>query len=216
MTKFNSNTVILSDLDGVILDLNYDIKFWKEWLPAELALKSDKPIEEIRGELEGMMSEQEAGLNWYDLNFWDELLDVDCLEIIKNQQERCAFLEGSLEALQKISSLPNPKYILTNGDPRLFNFKSESAHFLDFFDAYLCSMQMGYAKEQKEFWSLASLYLKVDLKNSIFIDDNFKVVTAAVNAGVGQVYWINPGQHKVLHNGVETYPNLLELISAII
>jgi FMN phosphatase YigB (HAD superfamily) len=77
-------------------------------------------------------------------------------------------------------------------------------------------MQMGYVKEQKEFWSLASLYLKVDLKNSIFIDDNFKVVTAAVNAGVGQVYWINPGQHKVLHNGVETYPNLLELISAII
>ena len=216
MTKFNSNTVILSDLDGVILDLNYDIKFWKEWLPAELAVKSDKPIEEIRNELEAMMGEQEAGLNWYDLNFWDELLEVDCLEIIKSQQERCAFLEGSLEALQKISSLPNPKYILTNGDPRLFHFKSESAHFMDFFDAYLCSMQMGCAKEQKEFWSLASLYLKVDLKNSIFIDDNFKVVTAAVNAGVGQVYWINPGRHKVLHNGVQTYPNLEELITAII
>ena len=86
MTKFNSNTVILSDLDGVILDLNYDIKFWKEWLPAELAVKSDKPIEEIRNELEAMMGEQEAGLNWYDLNFWDELLEVDCLEIIKSQQ----------------------------------------------------------------------------------------------------------------------------------
>ena len=108
MTKFNSNTVILSDLDGVILDLNYDIKFWKEWLPAELALKSDKPIEEIRNELEAMMGEQEAGLNWYDLNFWDELLEVDCLEIIKSQQERCTFLEGSLEALQKYLPFPTP------------------------------------------------------------------------------------------------------------
>ena len=56
MTKFNSNTVILSDLDGVILDLNYDIKFWKEWLPAELPEKSDKPIEEIKNELDNKFS----------------------------------------------------------------------------------------------------------------------------------------------------------------
>jgi len=216
MTKFNSNTVILSDLDGVILDLNYDINFWKEWLPAELALKSGEPIAAMRDNLVSLMKDQEAGLNWYDLNFWDELLDVDCLEIIKAQEERCSFLAGALEALEKISSLPNPKYILTNGDPRLFNFKSESAQFLDFFDASLCSMQMGYAKEQKEFWSLASLYLRIDLKNSIFIDDNFKVVTSAVKAGVGQVYWINKGRSKVLSNGVITYPTLAELVSAIL
>ena len=216
MTKINFNTVILSDLDGVILDLNYDIKFWKEWLPAELAIKSGEPIAAMRENLVSLMKEQEAGLNWYDLNFWDELLDVDCLEIIKAQEERCSFLPGALESLKEISSLPNPKYILTNGDPRLFHFKSESAQFLDFFDASLCSMQMGYAKEQKEFWSLASNYLRVDLQNSIFIDDNFKVVTSAVNAGVGQVYWINPGRHKVLQNGVETYPSLLKLITAIL
>ena len=59
-------------------------------------------------------------------------------------------------------------------------------------------------------------YLKVNLKNSIFIDDNFKVVTSAVNAGVGQVYWINPGRQKTLANGVMTYPTLAELVDAII
>ena len=57
---------------------------------------------------------------------------------------------------------------------------------------------------------------KVNLKNSIFIDDNFKVVTSAVNAGVGQVYWINPGRQKTLANGVMTYPTLVELVDAII
>ena len=117
-------------------------------------------------------------MQWYDLNYWDELLDVDCLEIIKTQKEKCSFLEGSLEALNRLSKLPNPKFILTNGDPRLFEYKAESEKFLQFFESYLCSMQVGYAKEQKEFWPLASLNLEVDLKNSIFIDDNFKVVKA--------------------------------------
>ncbi len=77
-------------------------------------------------------------------------------------------------------------------------------------------MHLGYAKEQKEFWALAGQYLKVNLKNSIFIDDNFKVVTSAVKAGVGQVYWINKGRSKVLSNGVITYPTLAELVSAIL
>lgn len=77
-------------------------------------------------------------------------------------------------------------------------------------------MEVGYAKEQKEFWSLASLNLEVDLKNSILIDDNLKVVKAAINAGVGKVYWINPGRHKILSNGIETYPNLSALVDAII
>jgi FMN phosphatase YigB (HAD superfamily) len=77
-------------------------------------------------------------------------------------------------------------------------------------------MQLGFTKEQKEFWALASLNLKIDLDNSIFIDDNFKVANSATKAGVGQVYWINPGRHKVLSNGVKTYPNLKALIDTIL
>jgi putative hydrolase of the HAD superfamily len=192
------------------------MKFWQDWLPDALTLSSGKTRSDIKAELVAMMKNQEASLNWYDLNYWDEYFKVDCLEIIKAQEERCSFLNGSVDALNKFAALPNPKYILTNGDPRLFDFKSESANFLDYFDSHLCSMHVGYAKEQKEFWSLASQYLKLDLKNSIFIDDNFKVVTSAVKAGVGQVYWINKGRSKVLSNGVITYPTLAELVSAIL
>jgi len=135
MTKFNSTTAILSDLDGVILDLSYDMKFWTDWLPNTLALETGKSSTEVTADIKSMMSDQEASLNWYDLNYWDELLGIDSLEIIKNQEERCSFLKGSEDALKKIASLSNPKYILTNGDPRLFDFKSESANFLDYFDS---------------------------------------------------------------------------------
>ena len=69
------------------------------------------------------MSRSGSSLNWYDLNYWDDFAEFDSLEIIKNQEERCSFLKGSDRCLKKNCLSKNPKYILTNGDPRLFDFK---------------------------------------------------------------------------------------------
>ncbi len=51
MVKLNSTTAILSDLDGVILDIDYDIKFWESWLPEHIASQSSKSIEEAKSEI---------------------------------------------------------------------------------------------------------------------------------------------------------------------
>ena len=80
----------------------------------------------------------------------DDLLNVDCMEIIKEQEEKCSYLEGSYEALQRLSTLKNPKHILTNGDPRVQEYKAETQNFLEFFDSIFYSMHAGYPKEQKE------------------------------------------------------------------
>ena len=46
-------------------------------------------------------------------------------------------------------------------------------------------------------------------------DDDFKVVTAAVKAGIKQVIWITPGKNRILQNGIETFPSLNNLVAAI-
>jgi FMN phosphatase YigB (HAD superfamily) len=76
-------------------------------------------------------------------------------------------------------------------------------------------MQAGYSKEQKEFWALARHNLNLDFEDAIFIDDDFKVVTAAIKAGIKQVAWITPGKNRILQNGVETFPSLADLVNAI-
>jgi len=215
MVKLNSTTAILSDLDGVILNQHYDRKFWQSWLPEHVANKTNQSIEKIQIEIQLKIDGQKGTLNWYDLNYWDDLLDVDCMEIIKEQEERPSFLEGSLEALQKLSALKNPKHILTNGDPRLQEYKAETQNFLQFFDSIFYSMHAGYPKEQKEFWALARHNLNLDFEDSIFIDDDFKVATTAVKAGVKRVIWITPGKNRTLQNGIETFSSLADLVSAI-
>ena len=215
MVKLNSTTAILSDLDGVILDLAYDIKFWELWLPEQVANQTNKSIEETKAEIKAEIDIQRGTLNFYDLNYWDDLLNVDCMQIFKEKTERCSYLRGSYEALQRLSTLKNPKYILTNGDPRIQDYKAETQNFLEFFDSIIYSMHVGYPKESKEFWALARHNLNLDFENTIFIDDDFKVVTAAAKAGIKQVAWITPGKNRILQNRVETFASLSDLVSTI-
>ena len=215
MVKLNSTTAILSDLDGVILDLAYDIKFWELWLPEQVANQTNKSVEETKAEIKAEIDIQRGTLNFYDLNYWDDLLNVDCMQIFKEKTERCSYLGGSHEALQRLSTLKNPKYILTNGDPRIQDYKAETQNFLEFFDSIFYSMHVGYPKESKEFWALARHNLNLDFEDTIFIDDDFKVVTAAAKAGIKQVAWITPGKNRILQNRVETFASLSDLVSTI-
>jgi len=215
MVKLNSTTAILSDLDGVILDLAYDKKFWELWLPEQVTRQTNKSIEEAKAEIMTEIDIQRGTLNFYDLNYWDDLLNVDCMQIFQEKEERCSYLAGSYEALQRLSTLKNPKYILTNGDPRIQEYKAETQNFLEFFDSIFYSMHAGYPKESKEFWALARHNLNLEFEDAIFIDDDLKVVTAAANAGIKQVAWITPGKNRILQNGVETFASLADLDSTI-
>ena len=95
MVKLNSTTAILSDLDGVILDLSYDIKFWELCLPEHVADQTNQNIEETQAKIQAEIDIQRGTLNFYDLNYWDDLLNVDCMQIIKAKEEKCSYLEGS-------------------------------------------------------------------------------------------------------------------------
>ena len=215
MVKLNSTTAILSDLDGVILDLNYDMKFWQSWLPEHVANQTNQSIEETQAEIQAEINKQRGTLNFYNLNYWDDFLNVDCMQIIKEKEEKCSYLEGSHEALQRLSALKNPKHILTNGDPRVQEYKAQSQDFRRFFDSIFYSMRAGYPKEQKEFWALARHNLNLCFEDAMFIDDGYNVVTAAVKAGLKKVIWITPGKNRILQNGIETFPRLIDLVDAI-
>ena len=215
MVKLNSTTAILSDLDGVILDLAYDKKFWELWLPEQVTRQTNKSIEEAKAEIMTEIDIQRGTLNFYDLNYWDDLLNVDCMQIFQEKEERCSYLAGSYEALQRLSTLKNPKYILTNGDPRIQEYKAETQNFLEFFDSIFYSMHAGYPKESKEFWALARHNLNLEFEDAIFIDDDLKVVSAAAKAGIKQVAWITPGKNRILQNRVETFASLADLVSTI-
>ena len=95
MVKLNSTTAILSDLDGVILNIDYDIKFWESWLPEYISSQSSLTEDEAKAEILSKIDLQRGTLNFYDLNYWDDLLNLDCIEIIKEKEEKCSYIAVS-------------------------------------------------------------------------------------------------------------------------
>ena len=69
MVKLNSTTAILSDLDGVILNIDYDIKFWESWLPEYIASQSSLTEEEATAEILSKINLQRGTLNFYAVSY---------------------------------------------------------------------------------------------------------------------------------------------------
>ena len=151
MVKLNSTTAILSDLDGVILDLNYDIKFWKSWLPEHVANQTNQSIEETQAEIQAEINKQRGTLNFYNLNYWDDLLNVDCMQIIKEKEEKCSYLEGSHEALRRLSTLKNPKHILPMEIQECKNTKPSRKTFVGSLIQFFIACMQATRKNKKNF-----------------------------------------------------------------
>ena len=65
---------ILLDLDGTLLDLNFDLEFWLEYVPKVYSKKNNIDYEDAKEQVISKINSQEGKLTWYSLDYWDCLL----------------------------------------------------------------------------------------------------------------------------------------------
>ena len=70
------DTVIL-DMDGTVLDLHFDNRFWLQHLPAIYADRKGLPREEGLNDLLSRFAAHQGSLNWYCVDFWSEQVGFD-------------------------------------------------------------------------------------------------------------------------------------------
>ena len=72
---------ILLDLDGTLLDLNFDLHFWLKYLPKVYSEKHNTSFEDSKNIIISMLDSQEGKLTWYCLDYWEEKLDFDIMKL---------------------------------------------------------------------------------------------------------------------------------------
>ena len=102
MVKLNSTTAILSDLDGVILDIDYDTHTWQSWSNANNRMS--KPITDSPDTIINTSCEHMSTL-WYD--------SVDSDQLIIMQTNNSPEFEGHINICESIDDMIN-KYPLSN------------------------------------------------------------------------------------------------------
>ena len=78
---------ILLDLDGTLLDLNFDLEFWLEYVPEAYSKKNNIDFQHAKEIVISKINSQEGKLNWYCLDFWEEELQLDIMKL-KNDISR--------------------------------------------------------------------------------------------------------------------------------
>jgi 5'-nucleotidase len=179
---------LLLDLDGTLLDLAFDTHFWLEVVPEYYGRSRGMTAERaLREEIHPRLRDAEGTLNWYCLDYWSRMLELDLSAIKSQHDERIAWLPGAREFLARQRAAGRRLVLATNSHPETLRIKDEKVAVRPHLDAMYSSHQFGAPKEHAEFWLRLAAAEPFDPARTAFIDDNPKVLQAARNAGIASV-----------------------------
>jgi putative hydrolase of the HAD superfamily len=176
---------LLLDLDGTLLDLAFDTHFWLEVVPEYYGRARGLTAQQaLEKEIEPRLRSAEGTLNWYSLDYWSEVLELNLSAIKSEHDERIAWLPGAQDFLRRQRATGRRLVLATNSHPETLRIKDRKAGIHDFVDAMYSSHQFDAPKEYAEFWLRLRRAVGYDPARTAFIDDNPKVLAAARAAGI--------------------------------
>ncbi len=175
------------DMDGTLLDLAYDNYMWLEHIPAEYARRNSMEEAQARDMLLAIFRSMEGKLEWYCLDHWSEVLDLDVKELHRRENDRIDYLPGAREFLQLVQQHEIRLLLVTNSHTETLAIKSEVTGITEFFDAIYTSHELGHAKEDQPFWHVLHEAEGFDPDTTLFIDDNPSVLESARTFGIGML-----------------------------
>jgi putative hydrolase of the HAD superfamily len=179
---------LLLDLDGTLLDLAFDTHFWLEVVPEYYGRAHGMSAQEaLEKEIGPKLRSAEGTLNWYCLDYWSEVLQLDLSKIKTEHDSRIAWLPGARDFLRRQRAAGRRLVLITNSHPETLRIKDQKVAIRPELDAMYSSHQFGAPKEHAEFWLRLRRVERFDPFRTAFIDDNPKVLKAARAAGIGTV-----------------------------
>ena len=172
------------DMDGTLLDLAYDNYMWLEHIPAEYARQNSILEAEARELLSAKTRSLEGKLQWYCLDHWSEVFDLDIRKLHRNENDRIRYLPGARDFLNLASQHEVRLLLVTNSHLDTLAIKSEVTGITEFFDAVYTSHEIGHAKEDQPFWHAIQEAENFDPEATLFIDDNPSVLESARTFGI--------------------------------
>jgi HAD superfamily hydrolase (TIGR01509 family) len=184
MIDWNKIDTVLLDMDGTLLDLNFDNHFWKEFVPLKFAEKQGIAIVEAKQLLEPRFKSMEGRLEWYCLDYWSESLELNIAGLKAEIAGLIAVLPHVVEFLEKVHQSPRKVLLVTNAHKDSLGLKMEKTCLHRFFDDIISSHTLGFPKEHAEFWRQLQRQQPFEKHNTLLIDDSLAVLNSARQFGI--------------------------------
>jgi len=193
----NQCETLMLDMDGTVLDLSYDSHIWLKIIPEKLAEKRDIPISAAISLMNEHVIRMKNTLEWYCIDNWSKLLDIDVLEIHKAEKGRIRYLPGAKSFLREISNSSIRIILVSNSHRDTLNLKLNETDFGDYFEAIYVSHDFVYPKENPLFWRELMKKESFKKNKTVFVDDNQSVLESASIFGIKSLIQIlNPDSRR--------------------
>ncbi len=207
---------VLLDLDGTLLDLDFDNHFWRTLVPRVWGAARGMDFEAANQILRPRFAACEGTLPWYSTEYWSRELGLDIVALKRQDADRIRWLPGAQHFLTAARARGKRLVLLTNAHPEALAIKHERTGVLEHFDAHFSSHDFGHPKEDPGFWSALRQVEHHEPSRSLFVDDSASVLRAAGKAGIGLIRAIRrPGTAacaRRAHEEFEAIDALVELL----
>jgi 5'-nucleotidase len=187
MLTWNRIDTVLLDMDGTLLDLNYDHQFWHEHVPLRLAEKSGSTVEAARLALAERYRRVEGTLDWYCVDYWSRELGLDIAQLKGEIQHLIAVHPHAVDFLTAVRSLGKRVMLVTNAHGKALKLKLGCTGIESHFDGIVCSHDFGAPKEDSRFWERLQQRHPFDKTSTLFVDDSLPVLRAAKSYGIAHL-----------------------------
>lgn len=199
------DTVML-DMDGTLLDLNFDNHFWHNHVPYCYACKHEMDIEQAREHLFSKYKNAEGTLDWYCVNYWTQQLGLDIAELKRGIAGRISIRPYVLEFLDQLQTMGKPLWLVTNAHRITLDIKMEKTQLGNYFQKLVCSHELNAAKEHPQFWQALQQRHPFDKQRSLFVDDSLSVLDAARHYGIKHCITISQPDSAAAAKDTGDYP----------
>ena len=194
--NWKSIKTVLLDMDGTLLDLNFDNYFWQEYLPIHWGSLNNIDALSAKKQLRDWYAKEAGTLSWYSLDFWTERLKFNVLELKSDVQHLIKYRPHAETFLQRLNESGFFVVMVTNAHEDLIKMKIEKTNIDIFFDRIISAHTIGHAKEEEPFWKKLQLEVPFNCDETLLIDDNLMVLRAARKYGIRNLLTIGkPDSH---------------------
>lgn len=188
--KWENIQSIFLDMDGTLLDLNFDYNFWLEYVPQHYAKQNDLTLQAAKKELFERYHKIEGTMQWYCINYWSRELTLDIAALKHDLQHLIAPLPHAVAFLQALRKTSKRIVLITNAHPMSLELKLKRTELTAYFHAIISSHDIGMPKENVDFWSYLSKRESFEPANTLLVDDSLPVLLSAQKAKIGYIYGI--------------------------
>ncbi|MBF0194394.1 MAG: GMP/IMP nucleotidase [Magnetococcales bacterium] len=189
---------VLLDMDGTLLDLNFDNVFFLETVPNAYAKQTGQTFEAAKESVLNIYQKVAGTLAWYDLDHWSRELKMD-IPLLKEEVAHLIKVHPHvINFLKQLKNQNRPTHLVTNAHSRSIELKMARTPIGKYFNTIISSHDLGFAKEQANFWTALNKKIPFDPNTTLLVDDSEPVLKAAKNYGIKHLRHISApsSQHE--------------------